>query len=89
MVCDKLLDRGFYCSLREAEVLIHRWRQHYNAVRPQRAGIPTAGAGSDVALAVWPCLRSGNARRPSQNSGQLSHGRWIPPRGQAEALRTV
>ena len=31
---DELLDREIFYSLREAEVLIERWRRHYNTVRP-------------------------------------------------------
>ncbi len=34
---DELLDREIFCSLREAEVLIERWRRHYNTVRPHSA----------------------------------------------------
>lgn len=29
---DEMLDREIFYSLREAEVLIERWRQHYNTV---------------------------------------------------------
>jgi transposase InsO family protein len=31
---DELLDREIFCSLAEAQVLIERWRRHYNTVRP-------------------------------------------------------
>ncbi len=34
---DELLDREIFYSLREAEVLIERWRRHYNTVRPHSA----------------------------------------------------
>jgi transposase InsO family protein len=34
---DELLDREIFYSIREAEVLIERWRQHYNTVRPHSA----------------------------------------------------
>ena len=34
---DELLDHEIFHSLREAEVLIERWRQHYNTVRPHSA----------------------------------------------------
>jgi putative transposase len=34
---DELLDQEIFYSLREAEVLIERWRQHYNTVRPHSA----------------------------------------------------
>ena len=31
---DKLLDGEIFYSLREAEIVIERWRRHYNTVRP-------------------------------------------------------
>jgi transposase InsO family protein len=31
---DELLNGEIFCSLREAQVLIERWRHHYNTVRP-------------------------------------------------------
>jgi transposase InsO family protein len=34
---DELLDREIFNSLREAEVLIERWRRHYNTARPHSA----------------------------------------------------
>jgi putative transposase len=34
---DELLDREIFYSLREAEVLIERWRRHYNTSRPHSA----------------------------------------------------
>jgi len=34
---DELLDREIFYTLREAQVLIERWRQHYNTVRPHSA----------------------------------------------------
>jgi transposase InsO family protein len=34
---DELLDREIFYSLREPEVLIERWRQHYNTMRPHSA----------------------------------------------------
>jgi transposase InsO family protein len=33
----ELLDREIFYSLREAEVLIQRWRRHHNTVRPHSA----------------------------------------------------
>lgn len=33
---DELLDREIFHSLKEAEVLIERWRRHYNTVRSHR-----------------------------------------------------
>ena len=34
---EELLDREIFYSLSEAEVLIERWREHYNTVRPHSA----------------------------------------------------
>jgi putative transposase len=34
---DELLNREIFYSLREAEILIERWRKHYNTVRPHSA----------------------------------------------------
>ncbi len=31
---DELLDREIFYTLQEAQVLIERWRQHYNRFRP-------------------------------------------------------
>jgi len=31
---DELLNREIFYSLKEARILIERWRQHYNTVRP-------------------------------------------------------
>ncbi len=65
---DELLDREIFYTLQEAEVLIERWRQHYNRFRPHsslgyRPPAPEAidigppGAGSftpDLALVTCP-----------------------------------
>jgi transposase InsO family protein len=34
---DELLNREIFYSLREAQILIEAWRQHYNAIRPHSA----------------------------------------------------
>ena len=34
---DELLDREIFYTLQEAQVLIERWRQHYNRFRPHSA----------------------------------------------------
>lgn len=34
---DELLNGEVFCSLREAQILIERWRRHYNTVRPHSA----------------------------------------------------
>ncbi len=33
-LCNELLDGEIFYTLQEAKVLIERWRQHYNEVRP-------------------------------------------------------
>jgi transposase InsO family protein len=34
---DELLKRELFCTLKEAQVLVERWRWHYNPVRPHSA----------------------------------------------------
>jgi len=34
---DELLDREIFDTLLEAQVLVERWRRHYNRVRPHSA----------------------------------------------------
>jgi transposase InsO family protein len=34
---DELLEREIFYSLREAQVLVERWRRHYNEIRPHSA----------------------------------------------------
>jgi transposase InsO family protein len=36
-LCDELLDRELFHSLKEAETLIERWRRHYDTLRPHSA----------------------------------------------------
>jgi transposase InsO family protein len=31
---DELLDREIFYTLKEAQILVERWRRHYNGVRP-------------------------------------------------------
>lgn len=65
---DELLDREIFYSLREAEVLIERWRRHYNTIRPHSA----LGYRPPAREAVlpWPSgpayavLRQGQTARP-------------------------
>ncbi len=81
---DELLDREIFYRCREAEVLIERWRRHYNTVRPHSGvGLPAA---TPEAMLPWPSgpayapLRQGQNARPEH--GQVSHSSWIPDRGQ-------
>jgi len=60
---DELLDREVFDTLLEAKVLVERWRQHYNRVRPHSAldwRTPGAYAASLAAPPVGaaPSLRS-------------------------------
>jgi putative transposase len=53
---DELLDREIFFTLQEAQVLIERWRQHYNRIRPHsalgyRPPAPEARAWPQLALA--------------------------------------
>lgn len=34
---DELLNGEIFCSLREAQIIIGRWRKHYNTKRPHSA----------------------------------------------------
>jgi putative transposase len=65
---DELLDREIFYSLREAEVLIERWRRHYNTVRPHsalgyRPPAPEAVLPGPAGPAYAP-LRQGQPARP-------------------------
>ncbi|MEO0625156.1 MAG: IS3 family transposase [Pseudomonadota bacterium] len=55
---DELLNLELFNNLREAEVLIERWRKHYNAVRPHtslgyRPPAPKAIVPADPPSTVW------------------------------------
>jgi hypothetical protein len=54
---DELLDREVFHSLREAQVLIEAWRQHYNMVRPHSALGYRPPAPEGVARPAWPPSR--------------------------------
>lgn len=51
-VRDELLDREIFFTLKEAQVLIERWRQYYNRVPPQRARLSAPGPEA----VAWPPL---------------------------------
>jgi transposase InsO family protein len=60
---DELLDREIFYTLLEAKVLIERWRQHYNRIRPHSAlgyrppapeAIAWSAAATDAALGAPP-----------------------------------
>ena len=51
---DELLEREIFYTLREAKVLIERWRVHYNTVRPHSSLGYRAPAPETVAIAAEP-----------------------------------
>lgn len=65
---DELLDREIFYSLWEAEVLIERWRRHYNTIRPHSSLRYRPPAPE--AVLPWPSgpayapLRQGQTARP-------------------------
>jgi transposase InsO family protein len=66
---DELLNGEIFYTLREAEVIIERWRQHYNTVRPHAslAYRPPAPEVIIPVLAAWPAaptLPASPARLP-------------------------
>ena len=36
-VCDGLLNGEIFCSPKEAQIIIERWRRHYYTIRPHSA----------------------------------------------------
>ena len=54
---DELLDGEIFYTLKEAKVLIERWRQQYNRMRPHIAGLSAARTRSDVIEAGYAPLR--------------------------------
>ena len=75
---DELLNTEIFHTLKEAKVLIERWRQHYNTIRPHSSlGYPTAGPGSHLATPFWAGLRYASARPEGlQTRARLSHKGW-------------
>ncbi len=80
---DELLKRKSFDTVLEAKVLVERWRQDYNTIRPHSAlGVSTPGSGGEAAL----CGRLGHAsataqgwsvqrRKPNLKSGVVRAGR--------------
>ena len=59
---DELLDGEIFTSLREAQVLIEAWREHYNTVRPHSS----LGYRPPAPEAVpWPASLGGGGARPA------------------------
>jgi transposase InsO family protein len=84
---DELLDREIFYTLLEAKVLIERWREHYNRVRPHSAlGYWPPAPEAFVVQAATPVpIRGGSAptppaskplrKAPSGEAGVLSPNR--------------
>jgi len=69
---DELVNVEIFDTLHEAQVLVERWRKHYNTVRPHSSlGYRPPGPGGVVAL--------GSGLRPAQPSAQgCMTGRPVP-----------
>ena len=64
---DELLNIEVFSSLREAEVLIESWRQHFNAVRPHSA-LNYAPPAPEAVLprhSAWPGAPASQGARPA------------------------
>ena len=57
---DELLDGEIFYSLREAQVVIESWRQHYNTVRPHAS----LGYRAPAPEVIVPALATGTAAPP-------------------------
>lgn len=74
---DELLNGEIFYSLKEAQIIIEGWRQHYNTVRPHAslAYRPPAPGMFVPGLVAWPPVRLdgaptvalGLARKPTMN----------------------
>ena len=58
---DELLDREIFYTLREAQVLVARWKEYYNRVRPHsalgyRPPAPEAIMPKPIDFPVWDCV---------------------------------
>ena len=75
---DELLNGEIFSTLREAEILIEAWRQHYNTVRPHsslgyRPPAPEAIVPRGGAFVPWPgalALNSARLANPSLAAAQ-------------------
>ena len=91
---DELPDREIFHSLREAEVLIERWRRHYNMIRPRsclgyRPPAPEAVLPWPSGAASAPAGPDGQARTWANSlitRGSPARGRsqWPPPQPLAQ-----
>lgn len=66
---DELLNGEMFYSLKEAQIIIERWRQHYNRKRPHSSLGYRPPAPETKEPADWLCAKKGlRANRPSQNT---------------------
>jgi len=87
---DELLEREAFDTLLEAKVLIERWRQHYNTIRPHSAlGYRPPAPGPRVAAALCGCYGCASAttqgwsvggQNPNLKIGVIHGGRSPPQR---------
>jgi hypothetical protein len=90
---DELLERELFDTLREAKVLVERWRRHYNRVRPHSSlgyqpPAPEAVAPRAPGFAP-PVARGGNRAESDIASGTAIGGRSGPtsPSGSPDVIR--
>ena len=67
MLRDELLEREAFDTLLEAKVLIERWRQHYNTIRPHSA----LGYRPPAPEAMQPCAVATAAPTQPHRAGLL------------------
>ena len=75
---DELLDRELFTTLLEAQVLIERWRVHYNTIRPHSS----LGYKPPAPQTIWTnrSVMSYATLQPSQIDGTINHNRRLTPR---------
>ena len=73
---DELLDREIFYTLTEAQVLIERWRQQYNTVRPHSA----LGYRPPAPVTIIPAARRRIDMSPAP------HKQWYNPGGQVQSV---
>ena len=66
---DELLEREAFDTLLKAKVLIERWRQHYNTIRPHSA----LGYRPPAPEAMQP--RAAGGKNPNLETGDFHRGR--------------
>ena len=68
---DELLNTEIFYTLKEANVLIERWRQHYNTVRPYRSlGYRPPAPQTNLPRPVAPTYATLRSSPPGDQTGQ-------------------